>query len=62
MVGGVTATQQSEAEEAAIEREVRVPRDNTAGEEARGDIAVHGLWKKSSTCILDMRITDMDSK
>ncbi|KAL7528270.1 hypothetical protein ACHAXR_002356 [Thalassiosira sp. AJA248-18] len=58
---GVTATQQPEAEAVAIEREVRVSRDNTAGEEARGDISVHGLWKKSSTCILDMRITDTDS-
>jgi len=33
-----------------------------AGNEARGDIAIHGLWKSGETCILDIRITDTDAK
>ena len=32
------------------------------GDEARGDVAVHGLWKKGETCILDICVTDMDAK
>lgn len=35
---------------------------NVAGDEARGDVAVHGLWKKGETCILDIRVTDTDAK
>ena len=35
---------------------------NVAGEEARGDVKVHGLWEKGSDCILDIRITDTDAK
>ena len=34
----------------------------TADEEARGDVAIHGLWEKGKTCILDIRITDTDAK
>ena len=37
-------------------------RSNTAGDEARGDIAAHGLINRSETCIMDMRVTDTDSK
>ena len=28
------------------------------GDEAHGDVAVHGLWKKGETCILDICVTD----
>ena len=37
-------------------------RTNIAGNEARGDVAVHGLWKRGQTCILDVRVTDTDAK
>ena len=37
-------------------------RSNVAGDEARGDVAVHGLWKRGQTCIMDIRVTDTDSK
>ena len=30
------------------------------GDGARGNVAIHGLWKKGETCILDIRITDTD--
>jgi len=35
---------------------------NVAGNEARGDVAIHGLWKNGETCILDVRVTDTDAK
>ena len=38
------------------------PGTNVARDEARGDVAVHGLWEKGKTCILDIRITDTDAK
>ena len=37
-------------------------KSNVAGDEARGDVAVHGLWKRGQTCILDIRVTDTDAK
>ncbi|KAL7530159.1 hypothetical protein ACHAXR_003343, partial [Thalassiosira sp. AJA248-18] len=59
---GVTAGQQPEAgSEAEVEVEA-ARRSNTAGDESRGDVSVHGLWKHGSTCILDIRITDTDSR
>ena len=33
-----------------------------AGDEARGDVAIHGLWKQGQTCILVIRVTDTDAK
>ena len=30
--------------------------------EARGDVAIHGLWKRGQTCILDIRVTGTDAK
>ena len=38
------------------------PGSNVARDEARGDVAVQGLWEKDKTCILDIHITDMDAK
>ena len=35
---------------------------NQAGEEARGDALVHGLWDKSFGCVLDTRVTDTDAR
>ena len=32
------------------------------GDEARGDVAIHGLWKHGETCILDICVTDTDVK
>ena len=34
---------------------------NVVGDEARGDVMVHGLWKTGSSCVLDIRITDTDA-
>jgi hypothetical protein len=59
---GVTAGQQPEAGSKA-EVELEAARcSRTAGDDARGDLSIHGLWKHGSTCILDIRITDTDSK
>ena len=35
---------------------------NATGDEARGDVAIHGLWKRGETCILDIRVTDTDCR
>ena len=35
---------------------------NVAGDEARGDVNIHGLWEKGSECILDISITDTGAK
>ena len=35
---------------------------NQAGEEARGNVLVHGLWDKSTGCVLDTRVTDTDAR
>jgi hypothetical protein len=63
---GVTAGQQTdaelEAEEATLVAGEGRKRSNKPGVEARGDVAVHGLWKKGQTCIMDVRITDTDAK
>ena len=32
------------------------------GDEARGDVKVHGLWEKGSDCILDIQVTDTDAR
>ena len=32
-----------------------------AGDEARGNIAIHGLWKRGETSIIDVRIMDIDA-
>jgi hypothetical protein len=35
---------------------------NQLGDEARGDVKIHGLYDKGRACILDVRITDTDAK
>jgi hypothetical protein len=30
--------------------------------EDRGDILIRGLWARSTDCIIDVRITDVDAK
>ena len=35
---------------------------NQSGEEARGDVLVHGLWNKGTGCVLDTRVTDTDAR
>ena len=32
------------------------------GDEARGNVKVHGLWDKGSDCILDIQVTDTDAR
>jgi hypothetical protein len=34
---------------------------HVAGDDVRGDIAIHGLWKRGETSIIDVRITDSDT-
>ena len=50
---GVTASQPNTSQTTA---------SNTAGDEARGDVMIHGLWKSGSSCVLDIRVTDTDAK
>ena len=38
------------------------PDHNHAGNEAWGNVLVHGLWVKGSGCMLDIRVTDIDAK
>ena len=35
---------------------------SAAGEEARGNVLVHGLWERGSGCVLDTQVTDTDAK
>jgi hypothetical protein len=35
---------------------------NGVGPELRGDIAAHGFWKRGTTAIVDVRVTDTDAK
>ena len=35
---------------------------NAAGEEARGNVLVHGMWERGSGCVLNTRVTDTDAK
>ena len=46
----VRAGQQGQSEEGAGKK--------VAGNDARGDIAIHGLWKRGETCILGPRHAD----
>ena len=48
---------------AGIEAEdTSVPGNNVAHAGTGGNVAVHRLWGKGKTCILDIRITDTDTK
>jgi hypothetical protein len=35
---------------------------NNRNDEDRGDILIRGLWSRSTDCIIDVRITDVDAK
>ena len=35
---------------------------NGAGDAARGDVLIHGLWERGTGCVLDTRVTDTDAK
>ena len=49
----VSATQRAdEVQDAAMSEE----------DEARGDVAIHGLWERGKTCVIDIRVTDTDAK
>jgi hypothetical protein len=37
------------------------PRRGALGDESRGDVLVHSLWKRGESCVLDVRITDTDA-
>ena len=54
----VNASQETGAEAGVAAGNV----SNEAGDEARGDIAAHGLIKRGETCIMDIRVTDTDAK
>ena len=47
----LTAGQQARGERGA----------RSAGDNARGDLAVHGLFKRGEQCVLDVRVTDCDA-
>ena len=42
--------------------EANTEEQTAAGDKARGDVKVHGLWERRSDCILDIRIIDTDAK
>jgi hypothetical protein len=55
----VTASQGSAS---SGSRAAGTSRSNAAGDEVRGDVLVHGLWKWGEDCVLNIRVTDTDSK
>ena len=48
--GGINASQRADGDE------------GRAGDEARGDVAVHGFWTRGRTTILDVSICDTDAR
>ena len=46
----------------ATPAEVEAECSSNVGNDARGGSLVHGLWKKGDSCILDVRVMDMDTK
>ena len=38
------------------------PAEAELGDEARGDVYAHGLWRRGTGCVMDCRITDTDAK
>ena len=47
---GTSASRGNQSTEAAL------------GDESRGDIYAHGLWKRGTGCVMDCRVTDTDAK
>ena len=39
-----------------------IDKEAATGEEERGDLLIRGFWKAGTDCILDVRVTDTDSK
>ena len=39
-----------------------IPREGEPGNEARGDVMAHGLWKKGTACVLDTQILHTDAR
>jgi hypothetical protein len=38
------------------------PRNEVLGNEARGDVGAHGVWKRERTTIFDVQVCDTDTK
>ncbi len=38
------------------------PADEVLGDEARGDVGMHGFWKRERTAIFDIQVCDTDAK
>ena len=62
IAAGIGAGKQAQSAKSKTAQGKKTRKANVPGDEARGDVAVHGLWKRGQTCVLDVRITDTDAK